>query len=84
MTSQTTGTAARSRLGVPLPEDMRPKLAALVAQFGENAACERVGVTHATLARALAGLGIQRGTVALIQGALAGQRDQIPESGVTP
>ena len=72
MNSQPYGTRTGKRLGVPLPDDMRSKPATVVEQRGENAACKRVGVTHATLARALAGLGIKRATVALIQAALTG------------
>ena len=71
MNSEQTHTAPRPRSGAPLDADLRQALSALVARLGENAACARVGVSNATFARALAGLGITKGTVALIRAALA-------------
>lgn len=45
--------------GTPLPESMRNRLAKLVARDGEQLALRMLGVSRATLARALAGLGLR-------------------------
>jgi uncharacterized membrane protein len=54
----------------PCPDDLRKALRALVERRGEKAAIAAVGISRATLSRALAGLGVRRGTVAQIRGAL--------------
>jgi hypothetical protein len=62
--------ARRPRSGAPLPEDLRTALSELVGRLGESEACARVGVSRATFARALSGLGVNAGTVSLIRNAL--------------
>lgn len=54
----------------PCPDDLRGALSALIARVGERACLERLQIGRATLSRALAGLGIRRGTVAQIRAAL--------------
>lgn len=45
--------------GTPLPESTRNRLARLVARDGEELTLVSLGVSRATLARALAGLGVR-------------------------
>lgn len=45
--------------GTPLPESTRNRLASLVARDGEELTLRTLGVSRATLARALAGLGVR-------------------------
>lgn len=54
----------------PLPEDVRKALGVFVERVGESAALEAIEITRATLARALAGLKIRRGTELQIRQAL--------------
>ena len=70
MNPVTTGPAPRARLGTPLPEDLRNALAAMVREHGDREAAKRVQVSTNTIQRALAGLGVNRGTVALIRAAV--------------
>lgn len=55
----------------PLAEGLRVRLAALVEVRGEAAVMATIPATRATLARALAGLGIRRGTAKLVELAIA-------------
>lgn len=64
----------------PLPDDLRRDLFALVAQVGESKARQIAGVSRGAFARALAGLGVYPGTVALVRIALADRSGQIPDS----
>jgi hypothetical protein len=64
----------------PLPPELRRDLSALVGQVGESRARQIAGVSRGAFARALAGLGVYPGTVALIRIALDQQRAQIPDS----
>lgn len=48
------------------PDDLR-RLHSLVKRIGEPAARERTQLAPNTLARALAGLPLQRGTISLVQ-----------------
>jgi len=57
--------------GAPLPDDLRAALAAYVAVHGEAATANRAGLARATLARAMAGMNVHRGTVAVVQAVLA-------------
>jgi hypothetical protein len=57
-------------LGEPLPDDLRQRLADLVSKIGERATLDRLQISRGTLSRALAGLGMQRGTHMLIRAAL--------------
>jgi hypothetical protein len=66
--------------GTPLPEKDRTRLAALVAELGEQTALSEIGINKSTLARALSSLPIYRGTVAMIRERLA--RDQTPSEAV--
>lgn len=75
MESQTTESDRRKLTRDPLPDDLRGQLAALVAKHGESAVCQRAGLSNATLARALAGLGINRGTVAAVRAVLVKERE---------
>jgi hypothetical protein len=51
------------------------QLRALVRKMGERAACEALGIARSTLARALAGLPVRRGSVALLRARLTGNAD---------
>ncbi len=67
-------TAPRSKYApgsLPLPKPQRETIARLVASHGEAATQAILGTNRATLARALAGLLIRPGTVALLQARLA-------------
>jgi hypothetical protein len=58
--------------GKPLPEHYRAPLAYLVGRLGESGACDQIGISRPTLARALGGLGLQKATIKLIAVALSG------------
>ncbi|MCY1077405.1 hypothetical protein [Archangium lansingense] len=83
METQTTG-AERRRGSAPLSDDLRSALRAMVARLGENEARRRIGLSRGALARALAGLGVYPGSVALVRAALAEQQGQAPDSGARP
>jgi hypothetical protein len=55
--------------GKPLGAPLRQRLQALVNEQGEVKAAAHLGLARQTLVRALAGLPIQRGTVAQVQAA---------------
>ena len=57
--------------GTPLSARDRERVRTLIARIGERGAQRALGVSRQTLARALSGLPVQRGTIALITGALA-------------
>lgn len=63
---------AKAGRGTPLPEHLRAPLVALVEAKGEKGACEQVGISRTALTRALAGFGLQKGTISLIKVALSG------------
>lgn len=52
---------------VPLPDPLRRRVAALVQSDGERLAIARLGIGRQTLARALAGLRLATGTLALVR-----------------
>ena len=54
-------------LGTPLPERERQAIRRLVAERGERQACVDLQVAAATLARAIAGMPLARGTLALMR-----------------
>ena len=60
----------RKPKGAPLAEDLLTKLRALVSEHGESVAVERVGCQPETFARALAGLPVYPGTVAMVREAV--------------
>ncbi|WNG25811.1 hypothetical protein F0U62_18660 [Cystobacter fuscus] len=62
---------SKQRQGIPVPEDLLIQLRALVTSRGEALARERVGIAASTMGRALAGLTVSRGTVAMIRAGLA-------------
>lgn len=51
---------------VELPAEQREKLALFVQLHGEARAVEEFGLSRLTVARALAGLGLRRGSAALV------------------
>jgi DNA invertase Pin-like site-specific DNA recombinase len=51
--------------GAPLTEEQRARIKRLVDRVGETEAARRLGLPRQTLARALAGLGLRRGTAVL-------------------
>jgi len=53
--------------GFPLPENERTKLADAVRARGEPAILEAAGLSRNALARALAGLPVYAGTIALVR-----------------
>ena len=53
--------------GAPLPDDLLRRFRAWVKARGEAAAVQEVGVQPETFARALAGLPVYPGTVALVR-----------------
>lgn len=54
-----------------LSADERRALHALIEKFGERALLAELNVSRQALGRALAGLGVRRGTVALVRAGLA-------------
>lgn len=58
------------RFGRPLPEELRAHLVALVGKLGEKGCCTQLQLSRTTLSRAMAGLGLRRGTITLIREAL--------------
>jgi hypothetical protein len=65
--------SARTNLhvrGEPLGDHLRHQLAEIVRTSGEHGALKHLGIPRATLARALAGLGLRRGTIAMLRGRL--------------
>ncbi len=73
MHNEPNSTPQRSPASAPVPEDLRAALAALVAKVGENEARNRVGLSRSAFTRALAGLGVYPGTVAMLRAALGGK-----------
>lgn len=53
--------------GAPLDADLAAQIRSLVARVGERRAVQTLGVSRECLARALAGLGLRRGTALLIR-----------------
>jgi hypothetical protein len=53
-----------------LLDEEQGRLRALIEQLGERATCQALGIPRATLARALAGLRVRRGSVALLRARL--------------
>jgi hypothetical protein len=53
--------------GFPLPENERSRLADAIKQRGELAVLEAAGLSRSALARALAGLPVYAGTLALVR-----------------
>ncbi len=53
--------------GIPLHEGLRMRLAAFVSKHGEKPACAVLQVSRPALLRALAGVGVRRGTALLIE-----------------
>jgi len=58
-------------VGTPLPERERQAIRKLVKEHGEREACERLQLAAATLARAVAGFPMARGTLAQVRAQLA-------------
>lgn len=58
--------------GAPLPVDLKVRLAQAVLAGSERAVAEAAGMSRQSLARALAGLPIYRGTAALVERFLDG------------
>ena len=65
--------------GAPLEAEDRDRLRELAARVGETRAAERLRVSRQTFARALAGLGVHRGTAALIVQGLRAEPPQEPK-----
>ena len=65
---------AATQRGAPLPAKIRVRLAASVAERSERRVATDCGCSRQALARALAGLPIYPGTVALVERYLAQQR----------
>ena len=59
--------------GSALTEAEAARVRELCEQIGERAARQKLGISHQTLARAIGQMHIQRGTLALIRGALEGK-----------
>lgn len=59
-------TAPHTPKGLPLPEHHRAVLRAVVEAEGERGACARTGLSRNAIVRALAGLGLYRGTHELL------------------
>jgi hypothetical protein len=56
---------------VPVPEDLRAAVFAVVQAIGERAAMAKLGVGRGPLARLVAGLTVRAGTLALVREHLA-------------
>lgn len=54
-------------MSVQLSADERKRLAAFVKKIGIKKASEQLGINRGTIANALGGLGVQVGTIAVIQ-----------------
>jgi hypothetical protein len=59
--------------GEPLTPALRKRLEAFVAEHGEAQVAQQIGLATSTLARALAGLPVYRGTVRIIETAFEQQ-----------
>ena len=57
--------------GVPLDEDLRATLRDVIERDGVASVCRRLGLASSSLGRAVGGLPVQRGTVAIIAAELA-------------
>lgn len=66
----TSNEASKRAAGSPLPSELRAQLAAFVERHGEVETTARLGIGRLTLARALGGLGLRRGTIVLVRVAL--------------
>jgi hypothetical protein len=53
--------------GEPLKASLRQQLHAFVARHGDGEAAKQLGLATSTLARALAGLPVYRGTVRIVE-----------------
>lgn len=69
-------TQTQRATGSPLPDELRASLAEFVRAHGEEKAIESLGLSRITLARAMAGLGLRRGTIVLVRVGL--QNVQLP------
>lgn len=58
-------------LGQPLPETERLRVRDLIVKLGERRAAQVFGVDAKTLLRCAAGIGVYRGTAALVRETLA-------------
>jgi hypothetical protein len=58
---------ACTKTATTVPPPTRDRLRKLIGAIGETEAIAELGVSRQTLSRALAGLGVRRGTVALIE-----------------
>lgn len=59
------------RHGTPLADETRRHLKSLVEKIGEYEAAKAIGIGYPSIARAIAGLGLRKGTVVAIQMKLA-------------
>lgn len=68
-----TGPALKPRgaQGEPAPQAVSDRLRALFQAEGETTIVKRLGIDRGTLVRVIAGLPVRRGTVALVEEALA-------------
>lgn len=66
--------------GQALPEESRAQLAELVGVQGESSAARSLGICRATIARAVAGARLRRGSVALLEVALRKSRTATNEA----
>lgn len=64
-------------MGASLPVADKARLSDLVARIGEPRTVKTIGIPRQTLARALAGLGLRRGTIALIQQRLGSLEERV-------
>ena len=64
--------------GQPLEEEDIKQLKELVLQLGEREVATSTGIARSVLARCLAGLGVRRGTHALVKQALATPPHALP------
>jgi hypothetical protein len=58
---------ATSRRGIPLPFEIRSRIRALIDERGERQVIDLLGLSRQTLARCVGGLGVYRGTHALVR-----------------
>lgn len=70
----TMATGTTRRIGSSLPRELRSPLKRAVEKEGDRAVARRLGLSRSTITRAMAGLRIMPGSIALLRERLSGAR----------